>query len=112
MIELIEYRKEKEGSCNKSIVLFHHAGGSAFFYSPWRAHIDNDVDVYALQLKDRKQLLDICSQDGFKAIVAEIGNAIRETIDHEIVMLGHSMGGLLAYATAAYLEEQGGSPLV
>lgn len=101
---LIKYASAKN---KKSLVLFHHAGGSASFYRPWGVFLNGVANTYAVQLPGRewrsREPLKVHPED----IVAELVDSICEIGCDELTLFGHSMGGLLATFVAAELENNG-----
>ena len=91
-----------------AVVLFHHAGGAASGYMPYRQYISEHYRLLVVQLPGRESHLsaELC-HDGFIA-ATHILNVLNAQLDNlPVVFFGHSMGAALALQTAA-LAKKGG----
>ncbi len=93
-------------------VCFPHAGGSASAFHAWPALLKAAADVLALTLPGRG----IRIRDELIADLPAIARAVADDLqggnllDRPYVLFGHSMGGLVAYATASELARRGLPP--
>lgn len=85
---------------------FHYAGGSGFLYADWFKLLPDTTGVYPVELPGRG----IRMQESFAASLEEAAQEFAAELsgfdDKPMVFTGHSMGGILAYLTAYYLEAQ------
>lgn len=86
------------------LVCVPHAGGAASTFHPWRALLPPGVALLAVQRPGRETRFDepavadlAVLADGLAAAVAEVAGPA------PVVLLGHSVGGLLAYEAARRL---------
>ena len=87
---------------------FHYAGGSGFIYADWFKLLPDTAGVYPVELPGRG----IRMEESFSASLEEAAQEFAAELsgfdDKPMVFTGHSMGGILAYLTAFYLEAQYG----
>ncbi|MFD4987414.1 thioesterase II family protein [Streptomyces sp. NPDC058374] len=86
---------------------FPHAGGSPLFFRGWAAALDG-AELYTVCYPGRAERLGEPPAQDLRAMARLIGEEIAGQDDgREVVLFGHSMGALVAYETAAVLEERG-----
>ncbi|HZM77374.1 MAG TPA: alpha/beta fold hydrolase [Candidatus Limnocylindrales bacterium] len=89
---------------------FPHAGGSASFYSDWPRLLAPQVETVAVQLPGRGRLM----REPFCTTIAEAADALTPLVADSylpVVLLGHSMGAILAFEVAARLDALRQPPL-
>lgn len=87
------------------IFCFHYAGGSAFFYADLCRYLSSDISVYPYQIAGRGGG-DEPFETSIESASMKAAAAIAPYCDRPIFLLGHSMGGLLAFNTAFFLKEK------
>ena len=92
-------------------VLFHHAGGASSVFYSWVERLEAHGEVVALDLPGRRRRLhDPVIRDITSAIV-DVTETLRAALGtrpgRPFMMLGHSMGALLAYEAALDLRSKG-----
>ncbi|WP_338416729.1 alpha/beta fold hydrolase [uncultured Sphaerotilus sp.] len=85
-----------------------YAGGAASLYRSWRAALPADVELCAVQLPGREGRLAEPALDDPEALLAQLQAAVLPWLDRPFVLLGYSMGGLIAHALACRLQASGG----
>lgn len=83
---------------------FHHAGGAASFYYPWKDNFINKINLYSVQLPGRENRF----AEPFMNNAQELATAIANNIAIEtrpFIFFGHSLGGLLAFEVSRYLRK-------
>jgi medium-chain acyl-[acyl-carrier-protein] hydrolase len=80
-----------------------HAGGGASAYRLWSRDLPADIEVLAVQLPGRETRLREAPLRRIEAIVEELVPALLPHLDVPFAIFGHSMGAVLAAATAAAL---------
>ncbi|NZD57198.1 thioesterase [Sphaerotilus montanus] len=85
-----------------------YAGGSASIYRTWRAGLPADVELCPIQLPGREGRFAEPSMDDPDVLLTELHTAIRPWLDCPFVLMGYSMGGLIAHALACRLQSSGG----
>jgi surfactin synthase thioesterase subunit len=100
------------------LVCFAHAGGGPGSYLKWQAALGPEVEVWTVALPGRANR----SDEGFVAswpeLADELAAAVVDLGDQagdqaggaSPALLGHSLGGLVAYEVALELERRGSSP--
>jgi surfactin synthase thioesterase subunit len=93
-----------------TLVLLHHAGGSAGSFVPFVPHLPDDWRVVAVDLPGRLfEPAGRACRTGTEA-VRHLLSALRPELSGPYAVFGHSMGALLAYELARALERRGGGP--
>ncbi|MFJ2774956.1 thioesterase II family protein [Streptomyces sp. NPDC087300] len=92
------------------LVCFPHAGGSASFYFPVSAALQNDCEVSALQYPGRQDRRTEPNVDDIGVLADRIAPVVAPLFDRPVVFFGHSMGAIVAYEVARRLGEQGHAP--
>ncbi|MFI9115034.1 thioesterase II family protein [Streptomyces venezuelae] len=86
---------------------FPHAGGSPLFFRGWAAALDG-TELYTVCYPGRAERLGEEPSRDLRAMARRIGEEIAAQDDgRRVVLFGHSMGALVAYETAADLQERG-----
>lgn len=88
------------------------AGRGASFFYPWRAVLPEWIEIIAVQLPGREERLSDDRRMRLEDIVAALALEIQPWLDRPYIILGHSMGALIAYELARALRKlQKPSPL-
>lgn len=87
------------------IFCFHYAGGSAFFYADIFRYLSSDISVYPYQIAGRGGENEPF-ETSIESASMKAAAAIAPYCDRPIFILGHSMGGLIAFNTAFFLKEK------
>ncbi|MFD9130278.1 thioesterase II family protein [Kitasatospora sp. NPDC059571] len=94
-----------------TLVLLHHAGGSAASYRHFLAHLPDHWRVLALELPGR---MHASKQSGCRS-AAEVVDLLLPVLEAELIghyaVFGHSMGALVAFELVRALERLGRAPL-
>ncbi|WP_306323707.1 MULTISPECIES: thioesterase II family protein [unclassified Streptomyces] len=94
------------------LVVFPHAGSGAAFYRAWGRALGPRIEVQTVQYPGRENRIRDPLVSDPDALVDEVRSALSATAATgrpwtSTVLLGHSMGALLAYETAAALTAEG-----
>lgn len=90
---------------------FHHAGGAASVFRPWRDLLQPyEIELCPIQLPGRETRTKEPLQTALKPLVTKIGQALIPYTDLPFACLGHSMGALVAFYVALYLQQRGHTP--
>ncbi|MCM1231354.1 MAG: alpha/beta fold hydrolase [Ruminococcus flavefaciens] len=106
----IRYEKDITADGYK-LMCFHHAGGGASFFAKWQSLMKYGIEVLPVQLTGRENRM----REDFIRDCKEIARIVSEELadflqDKNFSLFGHSMGGILAFETAKYLEKIGKNP--
>ncbi|MFF1924904.1 thioesterase II family protein [Streptomyces sp. NPDC058221] len=77
---------------------FHHAGGAASAFAPWRQALGPDIAVVPVQLPGREGRIREPRHLSMRALVAELNEALGPWLTEPHAFYGHSMGAAVAYA--------------
>ncbi|NLT09624.1 MAG: thioesterase [Ruminococcus sp.] len=96
----------------KCMICIPFAGSGASLFAGWQKIIGNDMEILPIQLPGREERIAEKPLTSISDVVRSIAQAVVPVINgREFVIFGHSMGGLIAYALTAELEnEYGMSP--
>lgn len=86
---------------------FPYAGGSSLIYRKWPAELQQEVEVYLLQLPGRGSRLQEPAFTNLDALVHAIGESILPYLNKPFAFFGHSMGALISFELARYLRRAG-----
>lgn len=100
----------RDSGRERLLVCFHPAGTGASSFAGWPVETGLDADLALVQLKGREdryaQRLDETLPALANEIADEIASALHRTMHRDLVLLGHSMGGTLAWWVAATLHQR------
>ncbi len=90
------------------LVCFPHAGGGPSVFAEWRRDCPADMDLLAVQLPGREMRANEKLLRNAKEAAAQIGTDLMRLLagrrPRRLVFYGHSLGALLAYEAARWLE--------
>lgn len=94
------------------LVCFAHAGGGPAVYRKWPEALAPEVEVWSAALPGRAMRSDEPFGAAWKMLVASFANVLEPSGDEAPpALLGHSLGGLMAFEVARELERRGaGAP--
>jgi surfactin synthase thioesterase subunit len=86
------------------VFCFHHAGGSATDFFRWQELVNPRYEVICVQLPGRgARLRDPLLSDA-QIVADHVLESLLPLIDRDYVLVGHSLGGLIAYEVAKRLQ--------
>ncbi|MFJ7070362.1 thioesterase II family protein [Streptomyces sp. NPDC101115] len=94
-----------------TLLLVHHAGGSAAAFAPFLRHLPADWRVLAVDLPGRLMAMGEGGCRSTAEAVAWLAPLTRRVLDGPYGVFGHSMGALVAYELARELSQDGPAPL-
>ena len=83
------------------------AGGGTLTYRSWQEQLPSYVEVCAVQLPGRERRIREPAFTALDALVSALVAGIEAELDRPYVILGHSMGGLVAFELVRRLRELG-----
>jgi pyochelin biosynthetic protein PchC len=92
----------------RRIIVFPHAGGGASFYRALGDRFPADVDVRVVQYPGREGRIAEPLVDTMDVLADRAAEAVAPYLDRPTAILGHSMGGSVAYEVVRRLEAAGG----
>ncbi|XUL94530.1 thioesterase II family protein (plasmid) [Streptomyces galilaeus] len=103
------FHPEAGGPCR--LVCLPHAGGTASFFFPFSQRLAGRADVLAIQYPGRQDRRREAPLETVEELVGAVQRALRPYDGLPLVLLGHSMGAVLAFELARRLEREGRGPL-
>lgn len=103
-------RLTRTSTANTKLFCFPHSGAGAQAYFPFAIVKSQFLDVYALELPGRGRRFSECLNASLPAIVCEAVDGLQQIIENEnVIFLGHSLGGLLAFEAIRELRRRVGA---
>lgn len=91
------------GPARLRLFCFSYAGGSASLFQPWRAALDADIDLCAVQLPGRGTRMAEPAQRDLPTLVRQLAPLLAQEAGGPFALFGHSLGALLAFEVTRYL---------
>lgn len=86
---------------------FHYAGGNAYMFNSWANYLSDMIEVYAIQLPGRMNLLDIPAHTRLDDLIPDLLAQVQPYLQNQpYAFLGYSVGGLIAYNLTHALASQ------
>ncbi|MCQ1061098.1 alpha/beta fold hydrolase [Photobacterium sp. ZSDE20] len=89
------------------LICFPFSGGGANIYRQWPAHL-SQAEVWALKLPGREVRFSEPVITDLELLVETLAPIVKALMDKPCVFFGHSMGALIAFELARYMEKQYG----
>lgn len=96
---------QKEASTN--IVCFHAAGCQATTFMPWHQYFSTSISVVPIVLPKHGSRLSEHMPSSLQEIASDFLNGCSELFNRPTILFGHSMGAMIAYEVASFLQMQG-----
>jgi surfactin synthase thioesterase subunit len=93
-----------------SLLVLPHAGGNAHAYSVWREHLPADIRLLIGQYPGRGARYCEDLPESVDDLALPVVDALPEDVG-DLVVLGHSMGSLVAFEATRALQAAGRAPL-
>lgn len=89
------------------LICFHHAGGGSGAFRPLARRLGPDVALTAVRLPGHESRLREARHTDVRECAAQINGELGELLDEPHLLLGHSMGALVAYTLARRRQAAG-----
>ena len=83
------------------------AGGNKFAFKKYSEFLEDDFTIYPLELAGRGERFSEDLMSDIYKVRDDLFNQIKENIDGEYIIYGHSLGGLLGYLLVVLLQDRG-----
>lgn len=102
------FQNKKKSSAAIRLICFHYAAGNAAWFSSWEEYCGSDIELCAVQLPKRSERMAEEMPDSIEKLAKQFIDDNRKLFERPFVILGHSMGAMIAYETAFQLKEKYG----
>ncbi|MGH8921177.1 MAG: thioesterase II family protein [Actinomycetes bacterium] len=99
-----------EGPQRLSLLVLPHAGGNAHAYAEWREHLPADVRLLIGQYPGRGARFAEDLPRDIADLAGPVVAALPAGVTGDLVVLGHSMGSLVAFEVVQLLQAAGHAP--
>lgn len=89
------------------LVMFPYSGAGAYSMHRWLSHFPAGIELCAMQRAGREDRIAECPVRSLRDEIEECADALQSRFDRPYSLFGHSLGGFLAYQTAALISERG-----
>ncbi|MER9714544.1 alpha/beta fold hydrolase [Mesorhizobium sp. M0174] len=89
------------------IIFFPHGGGSVQSFRTWSEYLPEDIELICIDLPGRGKRSAEASIRSMDVLVPMVTEALRDYSDRPFIFFGHSVGALVAYEIARFLEKAG-----
>ena len=93
------------------LVCLPHAGGGAAVFRGWAGELPDTVELVALRLPGRERRVREPAIADWPTLLDALETALAEEVAPPYVLLGHSLGAMIAYELAGRLTSSGAPPL-
>ncbi|MFK5975071.1 MAG: alpha/beta fold hydrolase [Sulfurovum sp.] len=90
----------------KTLFTIPFAGGNRYAFKSFDRYFESEFRVYSLELSGRGNRVSEDLMSNLSEIVDDLFSQMRDNLNDEYIIYGHSMGGLLAYLLTIKIEEQ------
>lgn len=105
---LIPYKKQMSDKKNIKLICIPYAGGSATSYNKYKAYLNDNIDLYTVELSGRGRRYNEPFYETLDEAVYDILLQIeKEILCSDYIFLGHSMGSVLALELTHRLMDLG-----
>ncbi|MDF3055773.1 MAG: lgrE [Gammaproteobacteria bacterium] len=101
----MNYERQQQ-NMSISLYCFHHAGGSASSYLPWKTDMGPDIQVCPVQLPGRGSLYNEDLIIDFGVLIERLSKIFLAENSLPFAFFGHSLGGLVAFELCHFLKRQ------
>lgn len=95
-----------KGPADLKLICFPYAGGSAGIFRSWAGFFPESVSVYGVNLHGRDENIGSECLDNLLEIARGVSDCLENECAGPSVFFGHSMGALVAWATARELRKR------
>ncbi|WP_446226111.1 thioesterase II family protein [Nocardia sp. IBHARD005] len=102
--------REKHTSTQLNVLCFHYAGGAPTAFRTWRDQVPDGVELTAVALPSTRPVGGRRVHRTIESVVDYVVEHYADRMTGDYVLVGHSMGALLAYLVARRQVDQGLEP--
>lgn len=95
-----------------SLLCFPYAGGNTHAFSHWARFLPDTCNLLAIQYPGRLGLIGISPEKQVEDLVVKLYDHILPYLETDkIIFFGHSLGALVSFELAKYIEKNGHNPI-
>lgn len=91
----VEFKKNPDAFIR--LFCFHHSGGGASAYYPWREQLSPDIELVAIQLPGRENRFNEPLTNNLDDIMTNLTRGFHPYVSKPFFVFGHSLGALLGF---------------
>ncbi|MDB9371991.1 thioesterase II family protein [Nodularia sphaerocarpa] len=85
---------------------FPYAGGGASIFREWYKQLNSEIEICAVQLPGRENRLIEAPFNHLQPLINALSQEILPNLNQPFAFFGHSMGGLICFELARYLQQK------
>ncbi|MEA5513954.1 thioesterase II family protein [Nodularia sp. UHCC 0506] len=85
---------------------FPYAGGGASIFREWYKQLNHEIEICAVQLPGREDRLIETPFNHLQSLINALSQEILPNLNQPFAFFGHSMGGLISFELARYLQQK------
>jgi medium-chain acyl-[acyl-carrier-protein] hydrolase len=101
-------RRNPNLHAKQRLICVPYAGGGTAVFSEWSQKLGNDVEVCCIQLPGRENRFRERPFELMTELVPAVAEGIRDFLDKEFSLYGHSLGALIAFELVRYFRRHFG----
>jgi medium-chain acyl-[acyl-carrier-protein] hydrolase len=99
----------KNDAASIRLFCFHYAGGNANLYQNWHMALPRNIELLAIELPGRMNLLSMKPYTDMHSLINYLSpNLLPYLMDKPFVFFGHSLGALISFELARFMQTQRG----
>lgn len=100
---------KREENAAVKLIMFPHAGGNAMYYLPMEMYSSGTYKLMCVNLPGRDIRSEIPMYSSLRKLAQDFIDENKDffSVSQNYILMGHSMGAIIAYEAASYIEELG-----
>ncbi|MEA3315870.1 MAG: alpha/beta fold hydrolase [Campylobacterota bacterium] len=90
----------------KNFFSIHFAGGNRYSFKDFNRYLEKDFNIYHIELPGRGDRIDEDLISNIYDMRDDIYEQIKDKLDNDYILFGHSLGGLLVYLLTIFIQKK------